>query len=155
MFSMQVVEVGALRDGLLERIEIHHQQVDRADAVRLHRAGVVLVVADREQAAMHLRMQGLDAAVHHLREAGELRHFDDLEPGVGQRLARAAGGDQLDAALGERAGEVDQAGLVGHRDQGAGDTADVFSHDTGALARWMALFNSVRRAVPAVHALVT
>ena len=39
-------------------------------------------------------------------------------PGVGQRLARAAGGDQLDAEAGQAAGQVDQAGLVADAEQG-------------------------------------
>ena len=73
--------------------------------------GVLLVVADREQPAVHLRMQRLHAAVHHLREAGDLRHVGHLEPGVGQRLAGAAGGDELDAVLGERAGEIERPAL--------------------------------------------
>ena len=64
-----VVESRALRDGRLERIEIDHQQIDRPDAVRVHRGGVLRVVADRQQAAMHLRVQRLDPAVHHLRES--------------------------------------------------------------------------------------
>ena len=85
-----------------------------------HRGRVLRVVADREQAAVHLGMQRLDAAVHHLGKAGELGHVDDLEPGVRERLGGAAGRDELDAVAGERAGEIDQAGLVGHRNAGRG-----------------------------------
>ena len=40
-------------------------------------------------------------------------------------LRRAAGGDQLDAGLGERAGEIDQPGLVGNRKQGAANGNEV------------------------------
>ena len=63
---------------------------------------------------MHLRVQRLDAAVHHLGKAGEVGDVADLEPGRGDRLRGAAGGDQLDAVLCERPGELDQAGLVGN-----------------------------------------
>jgi hypothetical protein len=118
-----VVERRALGDRLLERIEVHHQQVDRPDAVLLHGGGVVLVVADRQQAAMDFGMQGLDPAVHHLGRAGELRHVDHGEAGLGQRLGGAAGRHQLDAALGERARETDEVGLVGDREQSAFDAA--------------------------------
>ena len=69
-------------------------------------------------------MQRLHAAVHHLGKAGELGHVAHLQAGVGERLAGAAGRDQLDAVAGERAGELDQAGLVGHGEQGAGDAAE-------------------------------
>ena len=88
IFSMQSVEARALRDRRLERIQIDHQEIDRRDAMRRHRRGMRLVVADREQAAMHLGVQCLDPAVHHFREAGELGDVDDLQPGIGQRLSR-------------------------------------------------------------------
>ena len=42
-------------------------------------------------------------------------------PGLAQLAGRAAGRDDLDAQLGEAAGEVDDAGLVGDREQRAPD----------------------------------
>ena len=41
-----VVEGAAFGDGRLERIEVHHQKIDRLDAVLFHRGGVILVGAD-------------------------------------------------------------------------------------------------------------
>ena len=73
-----LLESGAFVDGGLERIEIDHQQIDRRDAVRLHRLRMLLVVADRKQPAMHLRMQCLDPAIHHLGKARQLRDIGDL-----------------------------------------------------------------------------
>ena len=69
------------------------------------------VVADREQPAMHLGMQGLDPAVHHLGKAGQFGNIPDRQSGRRDRLRGAAGGDELDAVAGQRAGEFDQAGL--------------------------------------------
>ncbi len=43
-------KIAAARDGVLERIKIDDQNIDRADAVRAHRFGVGGIVADREQA---------------------------------------------------------------------------------------------------------
>ncbi len=86
-----VVEAGALRHRLLERIEAHHQEIDRPNIMRLHRGGVFLVVAHAEQSAMHFWMQGLHPAVHHLGKSGQLGHVDDLQPRVLQRLGGAAG----------------------------------------------------------------
>ena len=97
-----VVVAGALRHRRLERIEVDHQEIDRPDAVRRHRRRVFLVVADRQQPAMHLGMQRLDPAVHHLGKAGQLRHVHDRQAGVLDRLGGAAGGDELDAVLGKR-----------------------------------------------------
>ena len=68
---------------------------------------------------MHGRMQRLDAAVHHFGKAGEIGDVEHGKPGVAQRLARAAGRDELDAVAGERAGEFDEPGLVGDGDEGA------------------------------------
>ena len=79
------------------------------------------VVADGEDAAVDARMQRLDPAVEHLGKAGHLGDVAHGQAGVGQRLARAAGGDQFDAEGGQAAGEVDQAGLVADAEQGAAD----------------------------------
>ena len=92
-----VGEIAAARDGFLERIEIDHQNIDRANVVRAHRFGMGGIVADREQAAMHRRMQRLDPAVHHFGKAGQIADVEHFETGVAQRLARAAGRDELDA----------------------------------------------------------
>ena len=108
------LETCALIDGGLERIEIDHQEVDRRDAVRLHRLRMFGIVADRQQSAMHLRMQGLDPAVHHFRKSGQLRHIADLQPRRGNRLGGAAGGDEIDAVGRERAGKFDQPGFIGN-----------------------------------------
>ena len=109
-----VGEIGAARRRGFERIEIDHQKIDRPDVVRPHCFGVRGVVAHRQQAAMDRRMQRLDPAVHHLRESSEIADVEHGEPGVAQNLARAAGGNQLDAVAGQRASEVDDAGLVGN-----------------------------------------
>ena len=73
-----IVEGGAFGDGGLERIEVHDQEIDRLDAVLVRRRGVLLVRADRQQPAMHLRVQRLHPAVHHFRKAGEFGDVDYL-----------------------------------------------------------------------------
>ena len=86
------------------------------------------IAANREQSAVHRGMQGLDAAVHHLGKAGQLGNVDDREPGLAQRLARAAGGDEFDAVAGESAGELDDPALVGNGDESARSAAQIFGH---------------------------
>ena len=63
---------------------------------------------------MHPRVQRLDPAVHHLGEAGDLRHVDDGEAGLVQRRGCAAGRKQLDAERLKRAGQIDETRLVGN-----------------------------------------
>ena len=70
---------------------------------------------------VELGVQRLDAAVHDLREAGEVLDAADLEPGRLELARGAAGRDHLDAELGQAAGEVDDAALVGDRQQRAAD----------------------------------
>ena len=118
----------ALRDSGLEGIEVHDEQIDLWNVVREHGGFMLGILADGEQAAVHLGVQGFHAAVHHFRKAGEIGDVDDLQAGVGQRFACAAGGDELDAAFRQRACEVDQAGLVGNGNQRAGDAAEVGRH---------------------------
>ena len=69
-----VVIGGALGHGGLERVKVDHQQVDHLDAMGFHRGQVLGIVAQRQKPAMHLGMQGLHAAVHHLGEAGHFGH---------------------------------------------------------------------------------
>jgi hypothetical protein len=100
---------------LLERVEVDADQVDRLDAVLAHGGHVLGVVAQGEQAAVDLRVQRLDAAVHHLREAGDVGDVGDRELVLAEKLRGPAGADQLDVELVvQRAGELQQAGLVGH-----------------------------------------
>ena len=78
-----------------------------------------VVVAQREQPGVELRVQRLDAAAHDLREAREVLDRADLEPALAQRRGGAAGGDELDAQLRQPAGEVDDPRLVRDRQQRA------------------------------------
>ena len=122
------VVIGPLRDRVLERIEIDHQEIDRSDAVRLERRLMLAVVANRQQSAMHVGVQRLDAAVHHLRKAGEVGHVEHREARVAQRPGGAAGRDDLDATARQRAPKLDQSGLVRDGDQGTADAAQVVGH---------------------------
>jgi hypothetical protein len=55
------------------------------------------------------------------REAGVVGHVLDGQAGVADGLGGAAGGEEFDAGRRERAGEVDEAGLVGDGEEGAFD----------------------------------
>jgi hypothetical protein len=123
-----VVVIRAPGDGRLEWIKIHHQEIDRLDVVRLHRGGVFLVGADRQQPAMHTGMQSLDAAVHHLGKTGKIGNVGNIQPRILQCLGGATGGNEVDAEPGQLPGEIDKPGLVGNRQQSAGDTAGVAGH---------------------------
>ncbi|MCY1240520.1 hypothetical protein D9M72_533730 [compost metagenome] len=103
-----------LGHGLLERVQVHHQQVDRRDAVLGQRGHVLGQVAACQDAAVHLRVQRLDAAVEHFREAGVVGHLRHGQAAVGQQLGGAAGGKQRDAERVQFAREIDDAGLVGY-----------------------------------------
>ena len=105
--------------GGLERIEVHAHQVDELDLVLGGRRHVLLVVAQRQQPGVELRVQRLDAAAHDLREAREVLDRPDLEPALAQRGRGAAGRDQLDAQRSQPARELHDPGLVGDRQQRA------------------------------------
>ncbi len=86
-----------------------------------------------EQAAVDQRMQGLDPAVHHFREAGDLGHVLHRQAGVADGLGGAAGGKQLDAARGQRACQFEQVRFIGNGQQCPADGQQVGSHGEGAL----------------------
>ena len=85
-------------DRRLERIEVHDDEVDRLDALGLERGEVVGDVAAGEDAAVELGVERLDPAAEDLGLAGVVGDLGHLEPGLGQRRARAAAGQQVDAA---------------------------------------------------------
>jgi hypothetical protein len=85
--------------------------------VRLQRGHVLGHIAARQQAAVHLGVQGLDAAVEHLGERRDLGHFGHGKASFGQQLGGAAGGDQGHAQTVQGLGQFDDAGLVGDGDE--------------------------------------
>jgi hypothetical protein len=95
----------------------------------LHRRSVLLVVADREQAAMHFRMQRLNAAIHHFGRAGQLGDIDYGKSGILESLGGAARRDQLNAEARQRGRKCNQTGLVGDRKQSAGYASRVAGHE--------------------------
>jgi hypothetical protein len=129
-----------LRHRLLERVEVAHDQVDLRQVVLEERRHVLRLVAAGQEAGVDRRVERLDAAVEDLGEAGQFADVLDRQPGIGQQLLRAAGGDQLHAVLpGEFGGERDQPGLVGHAQQGAADGAE-----HGGFLRRKSLFYDAR-----------
>ena len=89
MFSITSCSVTPRRRrGGLERIEVHAHEIDELDLVLGGRGHVLLVVAQREQPGVELRVQRLDAAAHDLREAREVLDRADLEPRLAQRGRR-------------------------------------------------------------------
>ena len=109
-------------DGLLELVQVDDDQVDQLNAVLSGLLHVLLGIATGKQRAVNLGMQGLNAAVHHLGIAREL-----LDGGYGNArvldgTSRAARRDDLDAkVVNQRPCEIDDARLIGNRDQRACD----------------------------------
>ena len=108
-----------LGDGRGERIQVDDDEVDRLDAVLAHDG--VVGAAPAEQAAVDLRVQGLDPPVHDLGEAGDRRHVDRVDAFGAQQPGRAAGRDDLHAAASELVREFEQAFLVRDADERALD----------------------------------
>ncbi|CAM5351684.1 hypothetical protein SFIMM107S_05882 [Streptomyces griseus] len=112
---------GARGDGLLERVEVHHDQVEGLDAQLGELLAVGVQAEVGEDAGVDAGVQRLDAAVQALGEAGELLDLGDRHSGGGDLPGGGAGGDELDARLVQTAGEVFEPRLVVDTDQGAAD----------------------------------
>ena len=67
-----LVDVGAGVDGFGERIQVDDHEFERGDAEFGQRRNMFGFALIGEQAGMHVRVQGLDPAVEHLGEAGDL-----------------------------------------------------------------------------------
>src|SRR5262249_5057881 len=117
-----VVEGGGGPAGrLLEGVQVDRDEVDRLDPVEVELAQVLGVVAPGQDAAVDRRVEGLDAAVQHLGEAGQLGDLADPEAGPAQGPGGAARRDQLDAERGQAPAQLDDAGLVGDGEQRPAD----------------------------------
>ena len=110
-------------DGLLERVEVDDHEVYGLDAVFAH--DIVVDAAAAQNAAVHLRMQGLDAPRHHFGEARVIRNFGHRDAFVGDQSGGAAGGQQFDAEAVEVARQVGDTVFVRDADQRA---ANGFGH---------------------------
>ena len=87
------------RDGGLKGVQVDHEQIDRADAVGPHDG--VIRAAPPQQAGMDARVQGLDATVQHLREAGIVGDFSHPDAMLGQQAGRAARGQDVNIQRGQ------------------------------------------------------
>ena len=101
----------------LEGIQVNDQQIDRLDAVRFQRAHMRRQIAPRQQPAMYARVQGLDPAIQHFGEPGQIGHFRYRNAIRGQQAGGAAGGENLRPQGLQRGGEFNDAGLVGNRNE--------------------------------------
>ena len=107
------LDVGTLR----ERVEVRHDEVERADAVGRHVVVVGRLRTVSEDPAVDLRVQGHDAVVEDGRDPGDVVDRGHRNAGVGDRLGGAARRHELHAAPVELPGELDDARLVVHREQ--------------------------------------
>jgi len=85
--------------------------------VVLQRRHVLGQLTGREQAGVHLGVQGLDAAVEHFRKARHLGHLGHRQAFGGQQLGRATGGNQPYAQRMQSLGEIHDAALVRNGNQ--------------------------------------
>ena len=122
VFDQMAEGYAGLGGGFLKGVEVDHHHVDGLDAVGGDGGFVLLIAANIEQAAVDPGVQGLDAAIEHLREAGEFADVFDRESGLAQSTGGSAGGDQFDAKAGQRLGELHQARFVGNAEQRSADS---------------------------------
>lgn len=119
---LHAVAVGGARGhGLLERVEVDHHQLEGVDLQLFELLDVGGVAAVGQQAGMHARVQGLDAAVETLGEPGQRFDGSDGDAVRSDLRGGAAGGDDLHTGGVEPAGQLFQPTLVIHRDQRAPD----------------------------------
>ena len=103
----QLFERGAgLRGDVFEAVEIDDHHVDGGDAVFGECAHVVGLFAHGENSGGDVRVNGLDAAIHHFGEAGDVGDVSNRDSRLAKQTRGAAGGDELSALRDEAAGEI-------------------------------------------------
>ena len=106
LLDERVERCGGVCRRLLKRIQVHDHEIDHRDAVFCRRLAVGSDGTPGENAAVHHRVQRLDAAVHHFRKAGDLADGNHAQSALLERTRRAAGGHEFETARGEAAGEI-------------------------------------------------
>ena len=84
---------------------------------------MLLIVTYMEDATMHPWVQGLDAAIEHFGEAGQVADVADGQAGVAEGMGGTAGGDELDTVGGEGSCKIHEASLVGYGEESTADRA--------------------------------
>src|SRR5262249_49882483 len=114
-----------------KRIEVDDDEVVRLDVVLLQRRDVLREVAPREDPRVDARMECLHAPAQHLRHLDRGR----VEPKLAQEaLCRAAGRHELDAEVGELAGEHLEPGLVVDGDHRSHSSLTTFGRSSCSAA---------------------
>ncbi|MNE46593.1 hypothetical protein D3C80_1409380 [compost metagenome] len=60
-----------------------------------HRSDVIRVITDGQKATMHIRVQGLDAAIHDFGKLRDFRYIRHRQPSIGNCLGSSARRKQL------------------------------------------------------------
>lgn len=108
-------------DGLTERVEVDDDEVEGLDAQLRELLAVAVQPQVGEDAGVHARVQGLDAAVQALGETGELLDLGDRDACGGDTARGGPGGDEFDAGFVQPAGKLFEPGLVVDADERATD----------------------------------
>ena len=101
----------------LERVQVHHHQIDRVDPVGLQVGPVGGVVAISEDPAVDAGMEGHHPMAQHDRRARVVGYVHHRQARGLDHPGRARTGDQLPPQLDEPRGQLDHARLVVDRDQ--------------------------------------
>jgi len=117
--ALIIVRAGS--DGLLERVEVDHHQLERLNPQLLQLGDMAVLAQVCQDAGVHARVERLHTAVEDLREPGQLRHLSHGNASISDALGGGAGGDDFHACLAQRTGQILQPGLVVHTDEGALD----------------------------------
>lgn len=133
-------------DGLAERVEVHDDEVERLDAELDELLTVAVEPQVGEDARVDLRVQGLDAAVQALGEAGQLLDLGDGDAGRGDLRGGGPGGDELDTGFVQPASQVLQPGLVVDADERATNGPLVaLGRDSDVGGHWITTFRPSMR----------
>ena len=95
-----LIEGRAPRDSLAERVEVHHHEVERLDALGFELGEVRSVPLVGQDPGMDPRVQRLDPPAKHLGGSRDVRHRRDEDAGALKCSGRVAGRDQFHAQSG-------------------------------------------------------
>jgi hypothetical protein len=109
----------------LERVEVHHHQVDRLDAMGRHVGDVGGFRRIGQQATMNPRVQRDHPVVEDGGKSGEVGHVSDRDASGGNRGGRATAAENAPPGGMQPNGQIGDTGLVEHGEQRGGHAPNV------------------------------
>ena len=145
------IVISTLCHGFFKRIKVHNQQVDPTNPMLFHCSGVIIIIAQRKQAAMYHWVQCFYTSIHHFWKPRHIRNIAYINSRIANGLRTSTSRKDFNATRAQRFGKINQSSFIRNRNKRAAHGIKV-RHSSSSLGQPMVLTSSrsVSRTASAV-----